>query len=100
MGEGETVTIEKEMALTHAGFWRAIEKALGTDTYEKTATGVVLNSGGGKRLEITLGSERERRIALMVIEIMDVTLTFIGYSDGERDAALSAFDRAYQRGGG
>ena len=96
----QTVIIEKEMALTQAGFWRAVEKALGTDAYEKSVNGVVLEGEGDKRLEITLGPERERRIALMVIEIMNVTLAFSGYTDAEREAALIAFDRAYQRGGG
>ena len=51
-------------------------------------------------MEITLGSERRRKIALMEIEIMDVTLAFSGYSDRDRAAALARFDRAFQRGGG
>ena len=93
------VVITKEMALTRAGFFRGIAKALGTETYAKTADGVVLEDDGG-RLEITLGPERRRKIALMEIEVMDVTLTFSGYSKENRLAALTMFDRAFQRGGG
>lgn len=93
------VVITKEMALTRAGFFRGIAKALGTGAYAETADGVVLEQDG-RRLEITLGPERRRRIALMEIEIMDVTLAFSGYSKEERAAALATFDRAFQRGGG
>ncbi|MEQ8805965.1 MAG: hypothetical protein RLO05_12010 [Rhodospirillales bacterium] len=93
------VVITKEMALTRAGFFRGIAKALGTEAYAKTADGVVLEQGGG-RLEITLGPERRRRIALMEIEIMDVTLAFSGYSEDSRLSALAMFERAFQRGGG
>jgi len=93
------VVITKEMALTRAGFFRGIAKALGTDAYVETAGGIVLEQDG-RRLEITLGPERQRKIALMVIEIMDVTLVFSGYSEADRTAALAVFDRAFQRGGG
>lgn len=93
------VVITKEMALTRAGFLRGIAKALGTDAYAQTADGVVLEEDR-RRLEITLGPERRRRIALMEIEVMDVALAFQGYSAEDREAALTAFDRAFQRGGG
>ena len=93
------VVITKEMALTQAGFFRGIAKALGTGAYAETADGVLLEQDD-RRLEITLGPERRRRIALMEIEIMDVTLVFSGYSKEERAAALATFDRAFQRGGG
>ncbi|MEQ8506893.1 MAG: hypothetical protein RIB80_16345 [Rhodospirillales bacterium] len=99
MPENLPVIIRKEMALTRAGFFRGIAKALGTDAYQETPGGVVLDKDG-KRLEITLGPERRRKIALMEIEIMDVTLSFRGYSDGMRVKVLTAFDRAFQRGGG
>ncbi len=97
--ENAPVVIEKEMALTRTGFFRGIAKALGTDAYVQTADGVVLEQGG-RRFEIILGPERRRRIALMEIEIMDVTLAFSGYSKESRLAALAMFDRAFQRGGG
>mgnify|MGYP000448089360 CR=1 FL=1 len=43
-----------------------LARALGTDDFEKPPDGVVLEDGA-KRLEITLGSERIRKIALMKI---------------------------------
>ncbi|HBC07424.1 MAG TPA: hypothetical protein DC046_07550 [Rhodospirillaceae bacterium] len=93
------VVITKEMALTRAGFFRGIAKALGTDAFVETADGIVLEQDG-KLLEIALGPERIRRIALIEIEVMDVTLGFHGYTREDRAAALMAFDRAFQRGGG
>lgn len=95
----EAVVITKEMALTRAGFFRGIAKALGTDVYSKIADGVVLEAGD-RRLKITFGPERRRRIALMEIEVMEVSLVFSGYSDADRAAAVALFDRAFQRGGG
>lgn len=99
MPENLPVIIKKEMALTRAGFFRGIAKALGTDAYQETPGGVVLDKDG-KRLEITLGPERQRKIALMEIEVMDVTLAFHGYTGDDRKKMTAAFDRAYQRGGG
>jgi hypothetical protein len=93
------IVIEKEMALTRAGFSRGVAKALGTEDFIETPDGVVLERDG-KRLEITLGPERRRKIALMEIEIMDVRLAFTGYSEAERAQAIAVFDRAFQRGGG
>jgi len=94
-----TVVVTKEMALTRAGFFRGIAKALGTEDYQETPAGIVLEKDG-RRLEISLGPERRRRIALMEVEAMDVTLTFTGYAEDERTASIAAFDRAFQRGGG
>lgn len=93
------VVVDKEMALTRAGFFRGIAKALGTRSYRETESGVVLEQAG-RCLEVSFGPERRRRIALMEIEVMDVRLTFSGYSEKDRKTALSVFDRAFQRGGG
>lgn len=91
--------VEKEMALTHADFFRTISCALGTEDFERTDTGVVL-ADGDRRLEITLGSERIRKIALMKIPACDVRLEFSGYTGAECRAALHLFNRMFQKGGG
>ncbi len=93
------LVVEKEMALTHADFFRTIASALGTDDFEKKPDGVVLEDGD-KRLEVNLGPERERRIAMMEIPACDVTLVFSGYGEEERAAALDLFWRTFQKGGG
>ncbi len=95
----DPVTVKKEMALTHADFFRIIAGALGTGNFDKKPDGVVLENGGA-RLEITLGPERTRKIALMEIPACDVTLVFSGYGEEERAAALDLFERMFQKGGG
>lgn len=100
MTPSPTLTVEKEMAYTHADFFRLLPKALATDAYTVTGSHVVMEGSGGRRLEITLGPEGERRIALLRMPATKVTLTFTGYPATEAEAALAAFDRSYQRGGG
>ncbi len=91
--------VEKEMALTHADFFRIIARALGTDEFEKKPDGVVLEDGD-RRLEVTLGPERSRTIAMMEIPACDVTLVFSGYGEEERAAVLDLFWRKFQKAGG
>ncbi len=91
--------VEKDMALTHADFFRIIPRALGAGDFKKKGTGVVL-ANGDRRLEIALGPERIRKIALMEIPACDVRLEFSGYTEAEREAALHLFDRMFQKGGG
>ena len=90
---------DKEMALTHADFFRIIPRALGTKDFEQSETGIVLEDGE-RRLQITLGPERIRKIALMEIPACHVRLEFSAYSEPEREAALDLFDRIFQKGGG
>ncbi len=98
-GTSKSTIIKKEMALTHADFFRTLPQALGSSDYKKTGAKVSLN-GGPKRLEISLGPERTRQIANLSIPVIDVTLEFTGYAKAERDAALKLFDRMFQKGGG
>jgi len=95
---GPTV-IEKEMGLAHAEFHRTIANALGTDAFERRDDGVTLVDGG-RRLEITLGPEGERKIALLKIPVTRVTLAFTGYSDEDVKAAVKRFDMTFKKGGG
>lgn len=87
------------MAITRADFFRLIGIALGTDAYRSDADGITLEDGA-RRLRIDLGAEQRRRIALLEIAHMPVTLSMEGYSEAEAGALLVRFDRAFQRGGG
>ena len=95
----EAITFEKEMGLTHAEFFRSLSRALGTSDYRVDGHAVQLTDGC-RRLEITLGEESVRRIALMAVPVTKVRLTFSGYGPDEVAAAVTQFDRIYQRGGG
>jgi len=91
--------IEKEMGITHSDFFRTIPRALGSEDYTRSANGIVHESDG-RRLEITVGPEGERRIALMVIPRTQVTLSFSGYDDADIKAAVKRFDMMFKKGGG
>lgn len=100
MADNEAVTVSKEMAVTHADFFRSLPNAVDGAPYEVSGTKVTVGESDARRLEIELGPEGERRIALLSVPATPVTLRFFGYSDSERAAALEAFDRGFQRGGG
>ena len=93
------VVINKEMGITHQEFFRNIPRVLGTDDYQKRTDRVILE-GGDKSLEISISEQSERRIALFVLPVTHVTLTFKGYTQADITASMEKFDRALQRGGG
>lgn len=95
------VTIVKQMGITHAEFVRLLPRALKSHHFVvHHNTTVRVEGGHNKHIDIVLGPEHVRQIALMRIATTDVTLSFTGYSDTERQAFLEQFDRAYHRGGG
>ena len=93
------IVVEKEMAVTHRDFFRTLPQALGTKAYRKIGAKVT-RIDGDKRLEITLGPERTRKIAQLSVPATDVRLEFSGYTDAEAEAALKLFDKMFQKGGG
>ena len=96
---GDPIVVVKEMGLSHREFFRTIISALGTDQFKKWGTRILLTTGD-QTLEITLGVEGERRIALMVVPRTMVTLTFTDYTQAQADVALKRFDMMFKRGGG
>ncbi len=92
-------TVEKDMSISHREFFRSLPRALGTDAYRVEGTTITVEDGG-RRLDITLAPESERRIALLTLPVTLVTLRFTGYDEDEAAAALARFDQAFQRGGG
>ena len=94
-----SVTIEKEMGITHAEFFRVMARALDGREHDLKPDGVVINDGP-QRLEIVISEESRRRIALFSLPVTRVTLSFSGYKTNEIDETLIWFDRHFQRGGG
>lgn len=91
--------IEKEMGITHDEFYRLIAIALGTNDFERTASGVKWN-GVSRSGEIKLGPEGKRQIALLALPRTAVRIELDGYDDAGASEMLHLFDRAFQRGGG
>ncbi len=99
MAADDAVVVTKEMAVTHADFFRSLANAFPETDYQVNGSKVIV-AGDGRSLEIALGPEGVRQIALLKLPQTPVTLTFQGYSEEAREAALDQFDRAFQRAGG
>jgi len=93
-------TVTKQMGITHTEFIRLLPRAVKSHHFWVHDTHVRVEEGHGKHIDIKLGPEQMRQIALMRIATTDVTLSFTGYSEAERKVFLEQFDRAYHRGGG
>lgn len=92
--------VEKEMALTHAEFFRLLPRAVGTDAHEVLGDRVRVDAADGRRVEIVLGPEGTRRIALLEIPSTRLQIMLEGFTPEESAAWLARFDRTYQKGGG
>ena len=98
MADDEHV-VDKEMGYTHADFLRLLPKAVGEA--DILVDGRVIRVGDGeRRLRIDLSEEAVRRLGNFRLPVTHVRLTFSGYTEAERNAALERFWRAYQKGGG
>ncbi|HEY0836857.1 MAG TPA: hypothetical protein VGE72_23300 [Azospirillum sp.] len=91
--------VEKDMALTPADFARLLPDAARGLPWRVEA-GVYCIGGADAGVDIRLDQLPERRIALMALPRLRVTLAFRGWSAEERRAFLDRFDTAFRRGGG
>jgi len=89
----------REMGVTHSDFFRLLPRAMGEHSYEVVGT-VVRGQVHAGTVEITIGEQQVRRIALMAIPFAEVKFTFRGVSAVEQEAFQSYFDLRFQRGGG
>jgi len=95
----DRVTVTKEMAVTHADFFRILPSAFPDCDYDIQGTTIWRQRDGGT-LEIKLGPEGTRRIALLKLPQTSITLTFRGYSQSQRSELIEQFDKGFQRAGG
>ena len=93
------IVIVKEMGLSHREFFRTIASALGSDRFKRWDTRILLTEGD-LVLNIELGVEGERRIAMMVVPRTIVTLAFKNYTKAQVAATIKRFDMVFKRGGG
>lgn len=98
--QGETTTqFSREMGLTHADFFRTLPAAMGELPYQVNGLQVV-SQQANKLLNIQLGSQQQRRIALLSIPYVAIDFCFRGYQAAEVKAFMQRFDSYFQRGGG
>lgn len=89
----------RDMGLTHSDFFRLLPAAMGEHEYRidgNTVRGVVHDG----TIEIQLGAQQERRIALMCIPFARVSFLFQGVTLAQQEAFKANFDLRFQRGGG
>ncbi|HYH21942.1 MAG TPA: hypothetical protein VD995_25325 [Azospirillum sp.] len=91
--------VDKDMALTRADFARLLPEAAHGLPW-RAEDGVYHIGGVEAGVEIRLEPLPDRRIALIALPRLRVTLAFRGWSAEERSAFLDRFDTAFRRGGG
>ena len=91
--------LDREMGLAHADFWRLLPVALGALAWRAQGDAVRIDLDAGW-VEITLGEEHERRIALMAIPVTPVTFRWEGITLARFETFLARFDSYSRRGGG
>ena len=95
----ETTRLHREMTITHAEFLRSLVPAVAPATFTVDGRSISVIGAPGK-VEIKLSKERERRLALLRLTVVDVEIELSGFEPDELDRFLVQFDRAFQRGGG
>lgn len=95
----ETTRLRREMSITHKEFLRSLAPAVAPATFTVQGRSISVIGAPGK-VEITLSKERERRIALLRLPVVDVAIELSGFEPDALDRFLAQFDRAFQRGGG
>lgn len=88
-----------EMGVTHGDFFRILPSAMGEHEYQIDGSTVRASIGAGS-VEIHIGAQQERRIALMCIPFAKVSFHFRGVSKQEQQRFKAYFDLRFQRGGG
>ena len=95
----ETTRLHREMTITHAEFFRSLVHAVAPATFAVDGLSISVAGAPGK-VEITLSEERERRIALLRLPVVDVDIELSDFEPDALERFLVQFDRAFQRGGG
>lgn len=97
--ETTTRRLRREMGITHKEFLRSLAPAVAPATFTVAGRTISVIGAPGK-VEITLSEERERRIALLRLPVVDVDIELTGFAPEALERFLTRFDRAFQRGGG
>lgn len=93
------VVLNREMSISHTEFFRSLVPAVAPATFEADGLTITVHGAPGA-VTIRLSEERERRIALLCLPVVDVQIELEGFSDEAYEAFMRQFDRSFQRGGG
>jgi len=99
VAEHPDIEYQREMGLTRDDFFRLIPSAMGEHVFHIEGDKVHAELYAGT-LEISIGRQQERRIALMVIPFAEVSFLYRNVSQEQHDSFKAYFDLRFQRGGG
>jgi len=89
----------KEFGLTHAEFFRSLPSAIENHPYRVEGQRVIMEYGE-RSVEIKLGVQQIRKIALLEIPYTNLSFTFKGFEQQDMDAFMLRFNLYFRRGGG
>jgi len=92
------VTLHYEMAATLEDFQRLLP-AVATVEYDPTLIQFT-HVEPGKCWSLRLSNPRKRHVAGLKLPLVDVVLTFAGYTEAEIDTVVERFFAYFRRGGG
>ena len=95
------VVLERLQSLSHADLRRLVPR-LFPDEYAPVWCGAACTIAfrEGQTLRIELGPEAERRLGALRIVSTPLRLAFLGWSQGDFEAATRRLEQALQQGGG
>ena len=89
--------VTKQMGYTHADFFRLLPSAMGDTPYEVNGLEINCKLPSGT-LKISLGEERERRMALVVIPYTEITFDYRNVKEEDRLTFINYFDLRFMKG--
>jgi len=91
--------VAKDMAITHADFFRTAQLLLEDEDHELREDGLTIRRGAA-RIEILLGPEETRSLGNFHLPRTQVEIRFSGCEPAAIEAFLARFDTRFRRGGG
>jgi len=99
MVEHTVINDTRDMALTRKDFFRILPRAVGSNPYEIDTDGATVKVAGGV-VNISLGPQQVRKIALMEVPWCRVSFNASGMTEAQFQEFSEHFHRRFQRGGG
>lgn len=93
------IVLHREMSISHAEFFRSLVPAVAPATFQADGLTITVHGAPGA-VTIRLSEERERRIALLRLPVVDVKIELEDFSEEDYESFMRQFDRSFQRGGG
>ena len=97
----DPAVVRREYGLSHADLRRILPR-LTDASFASAEDYFSLEFADGRRVCLTVSPERERRLGLLRLPVVDIAFSFEGTAWVETECAafLRHFDRAFQKGGG